>query len=156
MNRTRFLTLLVAGLVLLNLGTLAFFRWGKMPPPRPDGPRKAIIQRLHFDDTQVVDYEKLIAAHRAAIDAKEAEIRVAKEGLYQLLGSDDLTPRDSLIARIGAIQQDIEHIHFDHFKEIKALCKGDQVELFKELSGDLAEYFSPGRRPAGPGKKPAH
>lgn len=154
MNRTRFLTLLVAGLILLNLGTLAFFRWGKMPPPRPDGPRKAIIQRLHFDDSQVADYEKLIAAHRAAIDAKEAEMRAAKERLYQLLSSDDLTPRDALIARIGAIQQDIEHIHFEHFKEIKALCKGDQLVKFNALAGDLAEYFSPRRGPEGPGRKP--
>ena len=147
--------LTVAGLILLNLATLAFFRWGKMPP-RPEGPRKAIIERLHFDDSQVAEYEKLIVAHRTAIGAKEAEIRAAKEGLYQLLSSDNPIAKDSLIARIGAIQQDMERIHFDHFKEIKALCKNDQADLFKGLAGDLADYFSPRRGPDGPGRKSAH
>ena len=156
MNRTRFLTLMVAGLILLNLGTLAFFRWGKMPPPRPEGPRRAIIERLHFDDAQVAEYEKLIAAHRAAIDKKEGEIRSSKEALYELLRNDDLSSADSLIARIGAVQQDMERIHFNHFKDIKALCKGDQVGLFKELAGDLADYFNPRRGPAGPDRKPDH
>jgi periplasmic protein CpxP/Spy len=36
----------------------------------------------------------------------------------------------------------IEAIHFQHFNDIKKLCKGEQIQAFNALTADLAMYFS--------------
>jgi hypothetical protein len=151
MNKTRFLTLMVVALVLLNLATIAFFAVRR--PPKPEGPRRIVIEKLHFDDRQVAEYEKMIARHRVAVEAEETQIRDAKQELYSQLSSDDLSKKDSLIGRIGALHEDMERIHFDHFKEIKSLCTGEQIAQFNNLAKELAGYFAPGRGP-GRAKKP--
>lgn len=148
---------MVAALVLLNLGTLAFFRWGKMPPPpRPEQLRNTIIEKLHFDTPQAAAYDQLITNHRSRISATEAEIKSAKEQLYSLLSTEQYATKDTLIARIGALHEQIEQIHFEHFQAIKGLCKGEQIPLFNQLTGELAHFFSPQRprpeRHGGPGK----
>ncbi|MBL7784229.1 MAG: periplasmic heavy metal sensor [Saprospiraceae bacterium] len=157
MNRSRFLMIMVVALVLLNIGTLAFFRWGKMPPPpRPQQFRNTIVEKLHFDTPQATAYDQLITNHRSKISATEAEIKSAKEQLYSLLSTEQYATKDSLISRIGALHQEIEQIHFEHFQAIKGLCKGDQIQLFNQLTGELAHFFSPQRpapgRPEGPGR----
>jgi periplasmic protein CpxP/Spy len=43
------------------------------------------------------------------------------------------------------LQKKIEAVHYNHFKEIKKLCKPDQAEYFESLTGELADFFSPER-----------
>lgn len=130
----------VAALVLLNISTLAFFFTHKRPP-HPAGPRNIIIDRLHFDAAQVGEYEKLIKKHQSGIREIEQNISVAKSELYGLLQGADYSKKDSLMARIGALQMDIEAVHFAHFQEIKSLCKPAQLADFNNLTIDLARFF---------------
>ena len=143
MSKTRFLTIAVIALVLLNLATIAFFTLKRPPRPMPEGPKKVIIERLHFDALQVAAYDNLIVQHQQDIKAKEDEMGVKKKALFEQLRSDDLSKKDSIIAAIGLAQQQIETIHFQHFSELKKLCKGEQIQAFYDLSSDLAKYFAP-------------
>lgn len=138
------MTISVVALVLLNLATLAFF-WMKKPPhpPMQDGPKKIIAERLHFDAEQVAAYDKLIAQHQQVIKSKQQEIGAAKTALYALLQGDDLSKKDSLTNIVGQLQQQIEAVHFQHFSDIKNICKGEQIQAFNEMTADLAGYFSP-------------
>ncbi len=138
MTKLSFLKWAVASLVLLNLGAIVFFFSQK----HREGPRKTIEQRLHFDAGQISDYEKFITKHRRDVVRKEQEILGAKSELYRLLGGSDFSKKDSLVGRIGALQQEIEQVHFAHFQEIKSLCKGSQLADFEVLAGDLARLFS--------------
>lgn len=147
MNKTRFLTLAVAALVLLNIGMAAFFLSGKMPP---DGPRKIIIERLRFDEKQVADYEKIIQKHRADIRQKEAEMMAARQAIYNQLLGEDFSKKDSLVAQVGQLQTAVEQIHFAHFQDIKSLCRAEQKADFDALVGDLATYFSREKHPKKP------
>lgn len=142
MNKPRFLAFAVVALALLNIGMLAFFllRHGM----RHEGPKKIIAERLHFDAGQLAAYDKLIEKHRQDIRAKEKEIGAAKKALYSLLQSDNPLGQDSLTAAIGQLQQEVEGIHFRHFADIKNLCKDGQIDDFKEMTADLAHYFSHG------------
>ena len=146
MSKIRFLTLAVALLILLNLGTLAFFLMGRKPPHQShEGPKKIIIERLRFQPDQVAAYEKLIGQHRSAIQEKEQEMAAAKKQLYALLKQDSFPQKEAFVAQINQAQQAIEQIHFNHFFELKALCTPEQQPLFDALTEDLAAYFGPQR-----------
>lgn len=140
MNKISFLKWAVAALVVLNVGTIAFSFIQKRPPHRVD-PQKVIIERLHFDAVQIADYEKLIEKHRNAVEQRQQSITAAKSELYQLLKSSDFAKKDSLVGRIGYLQEEIEQVHFAHFQEIKSLCKGSQVAEFDSLISELAQFF---------------
>lgn len=146
MSKVRLLTLSVIALALLNLALIFF---ASLRPRLHEGPKKIIIERLKFDAGQVTRYEGLIGAHRNAVDEKEREMAEAKRQLYRLLKGDSLQERDSLIGRIGRLQEDMEAIHFQHFQGLKALCRTDQLPLFEALTDDLAAYFAPPGRPGG-------
>ena len=57
-----------------------------------------------------------------------------------------------MAAQIGELQENIEVAHYNHFIKLKALCKGDQVEKFNELSKELAKIFK-SRHRSHKGKK---
>lgn len=104
------------------------------------GPRNLIIERLHFDEAQVLAYEDLIRWHRKNIKERNQAIRSLKKEMYQSLNADSTTT-DSLIREIITYQTEIEKIHVQHFKDIEKLCKGKQKEYFQDLQHDLAGLF---------------
>lgn len=110
-------------------------------PQRPEGPKKQVIEKLHLDEKQVKKYGQLIQKHRSAIRQKEKEILGLKKELYGGLSDEKAGQKDSLLASLGEKQMEIEAIHCDHFLEIKALCRADQQQYFRELSRELAHLF---------------
>ena len=144
MNKVTILSGAVLLLVLVNIGLCFFFFKQPKSPEHPDGPRNEIIARLQFDEQQISAYDTLITAHRSSIGKKHEEILQAKKNLYQTLpANNDSSVTDSLIRQISSIQQQIEYIHWHHFKEIQKLCKADQKPKFDDLCLEIAELFSP-------------
>jgi periplasmic protein CpxP/Spy len=157
MSKLKLLTIAVIGLLVMNLCIVGFLFLGKPPLP-PDGgspfakeaPRKKIIELLHFDNEQIKQYEELIQQHRESIRFLRDNIRETKSNLYHTLNEGNGSDKDSLINELGALQKKIEVVHYNHFMEIKKICKPDQLEYFNTLTGELADFFSPereGRRP---------
>jgi hypothetical protein len=144
MSKVRILTITTIGLLLLNIAMVVFFFLGR--PPRPDfeGPKTEIIEKLAFDNTQIEAYEKLINSHKSNIVELDEKMKVLKQELYLLLGTDasDLE-RNEGIQKIIELQKEVELIHYNHFSDIKKLCKGEQIEKFNELSKELAQLFAP-------------
>jgi len=118
-------------------------------PNKDKEPRDIIIEVLKFDENQTAEYDKLIAVHKKQIRERNEQINQLKNNLYQLLPADTISKStvDSLASEIGSIQQNIEHIHFDHFKDIKSLCKPSQSEDFMKLSLQLQQIFHTKRNP---------
>jgi periplasmic protein CpxP/Spy len=147
MNKTKVLTIAVIVLVLLNISVVATFMLNKPPhPPGMEGrqsPKTIIIERLHFNETQIAAYDDLIKEHRTTIQNKEEQLKLVKEELYALLAADNQTTSTDLITKINMIQKEIEEIHFNHFLDIKKLCKPEQLSDFNELTNELASLFSP-------------
>jgi hypothetical protein len=110
----------------------------------PDAPKKMIIERLKFDDNQINTYQKLIDTHRKDIKARDMQILAIKNELYLLLLHNDIdnTAVDSLSIKIAETQKEIELIHFNHFRAIKAICAGTQIENFNDLANDLVNIFN--------------
>ncbi|MFZ4621341.1 MAG: hypothetical protein ACOYNS_12345 [Bacteroidota bacterium] len=147
MNKTKLLTIAVAVLFLMNVGIISFLLLNK--PPRPDGgrngegPKRLVIERLHFNKEQIDRYDALIEQHQKTMHATDEEIMQLKRELFSLLPFPDQAREDSLVERIVVVQRRVEHAHVDHFSGIRNICRPDQMNDFNALSRELAEIFSP-------------
>lgn len=148
MSKIKFLTLASLLLLLFNLGLIAFIIYGKKHPLLHEGPRNIIIEQLKFDKSQIAQYDTLISKHRKDIRAKHDEILQLRKELYQQLNfATNAKMKDSLSLEVGKAQTAIEHIHFAHFEDIKALCKDQQKQYFEQLTRELADYFNDKKLP---------
>jgi len=157
MSKLKLLTIAVIGLLMINLGIIAwlFFQKPAAPGRRPidgEGPKLLIIDRLNFDMEQVAAYEVLIKAHQSAIRQTEDSIRIAKNQLYATLTATEPVGKDLLITKLSDLQKQIEQIHYNHFTDIRKLCKPDQLDDFNRLTEDLAHFFNQGKKRPPPPK----
>lgn len=148
MKKVKFLTVFSLLLLIFNIGLISYIIYGKKHPPRFEGPRDIIIEKLQFDEQQIVQYDTFIYKHRKLIKAKEEEIMHFKKALYKNLNlPTEVKVKDSLLLEISKSQMKIEQIHYAHFEEIKGLCKDTQKQYFEQLTAELADYFNHNRLP---------
>ena len=149
MNKFKLISFLAIGLLITNLMMAGFIVFRKPLPPQHEGPKKIIADRLHFDAGQRDEYEKLIAVHQSRIRSEDSLIRLTKNELYSGLNVNNETRKDSLEKKLGQLQVEIEEIHYNHFIDIKKLCKENQLSYFNDLLNDLAQLFAkePNNRP---------
>lgn len=153
MKKTQLLAVLVAVLVLLNAATLGFLLLGKPHGPHPPhmksehGPKARIEKRLSFTAEQEKAFQGLIEVHRSQIRAKDEEMMAARNMLYAQLSDGRTSNKDSLLAAIGSIQQEVEQVHFAHFEQIRGLCTSEQLPAYNELTKELARYFGQSKGP---------
>ena len=152
MSKIKLLSIGLLGLLAVNLGMLGFLFFSKpsgLSHERPehggDGPKRIIIEKLHFSEAQVMDYERLIQEHRSAIRELDANIRQTKNALYATLSDTSATGKDSLESRLGDLQRTIEKVHYNHFADIKKICTPEQLPYFNALTKELAKLFAPGK-----------
>jgi periplasmic protein CpxP/Spy len=157
MSKIKLLSFAVGGLLLINAGIVAFLLLRKpsapmegRPPAKREGPKKVVIERLHLDKDQITSYEAIIVEHQKLAKGLKDSISNTKNALYQSLKAETYTGKDSLINLLGTLQKRIESVHFEHFTQIKKLCKPEQVEDFNKLTNDLAIYFTTEKKAVPP------
>jgi periplasmic protein CpxP/Spy len=157
MSKIKLLTIAVIGLLAVNIGVVGFLllRTPPMPPKgspavKREGPKKNIIERLHFDNNQIAAYEKVIIEHQQSVKALKDSISNTKNNLYQSLKTETFTGKDSLINLLSFLQKRIESVHYEHFTQIKKLCRPEQMEAFNALTGELAFYFTTEKKATPP------
>jgi Spy/CpxP family protein refolding chaperone len=156
MSKIKLLGIAVIGLLLLNFGILGmmFFQPRAEGPGHPPHkrPREIIIERLKLDDEQQEQYEHLIHRHRSAVDSLNERSKKAKTELYSLLNEPfgDSLRSSALLNEIANIQKETEKVNFAHFREIRQLCRPEQIPMFNELIAELSTLFGPPRPPHRP------
>ncbi len=150
MNKIKLITFIAVGLLVSNLMLIGYIFFSKPKPPLREGPKKIITARLHFDTRQIADYDKLIALHKMEIRTKDSLIRSTKNELYGCITSNNVILKDSLENKLGQLQSNIETINYNHFADIKKLCKEDQLVYYNALVKDLSQLF------ARPNERPRH
>ncbi len=141
MNKVKFLSIVSAILLMSNLAMIGFVLLRK-PPRKEEGPRNIVIEKLHFDDKQIVAYDSLIVAHRKVIKSKNQEILQLKKELYNTLNQPFSTSqKDSLLLKISIVQSTIEQTHYAHFQDLKSLCNQNQQQNFENFTKELTDYF---------------
>lgn len=153
MTKQGLLSIAVVLLLAMNAATvwLLLRHPGHPPgPPPAQRPKMMVIERLGFDDDQVVKYEALIAQHRRAIGENDRRMREARVALFNDLRAPNDAVRDSIANVIGALQAAVERIHHDHFAQVRSLCRPEQLPEFDALIGELSDLFGQHPPPSGP------
>ncbi|RXR19008.1 hypothetical protein EQG63_06070 [Flavobacterium amnicola] len=152
MNKSKFLYLLVVIMLVINVGIISYLFFTDGIPLLNKGkemPREIVIKKLVFDDQQIKAYDLLIKGHQQKIRFLNDAIRAKKNELYSHL-KDNATPiseNDRLVKQIANYQSQIEITHYNHFLDIKKICRPEQLENYNELTTELAKIFSHPRRP---------
>ena len=127
---------------------MTFLYLGKMEHNRIAGkPNAVIIEKLGFDDGQIKEYQALIQEHSKDSRRIFREIGESKNELYKDASKDNAQINDSIAEVIGNKFKELESIHFDHFVEIRKICKGDQIAKFDELSSEFQSIFNMRSKP---------
>lgn len=152
MSKIKLLTIAIIGLLLINLATLSFLFLQQPLHPTireggfaHEGPKKIIIDNLHFDKEQVKQYEAIIQEHRTALRELESQIMETKRKLYTTLTAEPVIQIDSFKNRISELQEQIENLHYNHFAQIKKICRLNQLVYFNALAKDLVLFFKQGK-----------
>ena len=93
--------------------------------------------------------------HQQAVRPLRKQMREKKEALYQLLkenASDSST--QAAVAAIGATMQSIDLATFQHFKQLRALCKPEQQQQFDAIILDVVSMMQRQGPPGPPGNHP--
>lgn len=145
MTRSKLIGISAISLLLINISLLGFLVYGSfMDKKRHKEPKEIIIRKLNFNKQQINDYEILIKWHQSQVREKGRTIREIKQKLYSTLTAKaDPKATDSLIQAIVDVQQDIEHIHYKHFADIRNLCKPEQLRAFNGLTQEIGALFAP-------------
>ncbi len=147
MTTNRKLTIGIIGLLVINLIVVSFLitghkKGGDRKNSTRHNPAQIIIKKLDFNESQVASLNTLKESHKKNVHSKDEEIRAIKKTIFNSLGDQTSVNIDSLSSMIGAIQEDIEVAHYEHFLRIKALCNEDQLPKFTELSKELSKIFN--------------
>lgn len=150
MSKIKFLTALVLGLLLINIGLVFLVFFNKPPHPKfkkGEGPRAYIIEELNLDEAQIEQYNALIEAHKATFKTLNQKVEKIRFEVYTgITNGQTIVERDSLIQQLGDYQEAIERLHSAHFSDLKAICRADQEEAFTALMGEVADLLQPPKR----------
>ena len=150
-NKNKFLTWLVATLLVANAVTILFFwinRPERMQGPK-GSPREFLVNALELDSSQLDAFQALIEKHQASARPLKKEIRTAKENLFQLL-KQPVIPGPEKMKAVQAITlniQALELLNLDHFQQLRALCNEKQKKKFDGLLDQLAGLMADSRVP---------
>jgi len=152
MNKNKFYSIVIVGLIILNIVLIGFMampkhgKKGSKDGPNSgakDGPKQIVVDRLQLSPEQTIAYEELINVHRGIVRSKDHQLRDLKQGLFNELKNDKSLKKDSILNEIASVQMAIERLHFDHFKDIKDLCTSEQKEDFDVMVHDIGRIFRP-------------
>jgi len=144
-NKIKLYGTLALILFLINVGLLFFIFQSNTQHPNPKRNRNLNNKKLNFNEAQIAKYDSLIAIHRNGINPAQHQLMNLKNTLYSSLKNEtNIALSDSIILEINKIQNQIEHIHMNHFEAIKFICTSQQQPLYNELTADLAKFFTPG------------
>jgi Spy/CpxP family protein refolding chaperone len=151
MNKTKFLTILVLLLLVLN-GVTLFFLMGKRDGTKTrsgGGGRpysEYLTKQLNLDTLQVAQLKDLRDKHKQELGELWKEDKQLQEAKFVLLkeGSTDSLKLDSILTLIGANKKKFELAFHNHFLQIRALCRPEQVELFNKTLDEMKKRRSQG------------
>lgn len=146
MKKQTFLWIAVAGLFLLNLCTIGFLYFQhpatamrRMPPKRFD---HILIETLQLDQQQINQFDQLKREHHEQILQLDAEIKAPITSyFYQLINGKDTANNAVLERRIAEIYLAKLNTTYQHFDDIKKICRPDQVAHFNELIPEMMQVM---------------
>ena len=160
-GKQSFLTALVAILVVMNIGLVAFM-WYTQRPDRGQGPPAAarfLLKELGFDKNQEQQYLELQKHFEDSLEPVRHHERAAHDRFFEMMHADtpDSVKVAAVIDTMGHIRAQIEYLTFSHFRQIRSLCNKEQQQKFDKIILETMRKMGPpppGRRPGPEGRRP--
>lgn len=160
MQRTRFLTVVIVALLVINAGTLAYLFIGQSKPHHPPhrmrkgSPSDLIIEKLKLDEQQQDVFFELRDEHRAEMRDIQRKLSDTRDQYFDGLKTNtiDSTESKRLQNEIGSLMGQIHGSTFKHFTQVRQLCKPEQQKLFDRFIDDILRAMAP----PPPGGKRGH
>ncbi len=140
-KENRWITWLVAVLVILNISTLAML-WmqnsrqhrGKDRMERRGDKKNRMAKALNLTDSQVQQFESLKEAHREVVNELRKNIGEKKALKMEALTTNpgDITSLSELDQAIGNLHVEMQQSLNQHYNDLRAICNDEQKELLKE------------------------
>jgi hypothetical protein len=128
MKRSRLYKIIIAVLVIINVGMLVFM-W--MGPPPPHGKPEPLQEILGLKGENKSKLEGMETVHHKEKRRLMAKDRKLHETLFSKLGTDEDV--SELQAEIEANHAEIEKMTFEYFNEVAKLCNAEQLTELKKL-----------------------
>src|ERR1043165_512128 len=136
-NKTKFLSIVIVALLLMNAGTLAFMfmRGGHGGGPREVS--KWLAHELKFDAAQEQKLETLQDEHRQNMEPIHKEDRALHDRYFSLLHGEsvDSAQVKQIADSIALNRIQTELVTFYDFRKIRAICNPEQQKKFDEIIG---------------------
>lgn len=138
-NRSKFLLLIIAVLLLANIGGLYFFFQNKAykHEDKPPVDRKEIMvkylkEELKFDAAQMKNFDSLSASHKQLTEPLFESLRQEKERRLRFLADNNYSDSALLQAvnRSAERQKQLDLTMLQHIRNVRALCNEQQKQSF--------------------------
>lgn len=138
-NRSKFLLLIIAVLLLANIGGLYFFfknkaykDEGKPPADRKEIMAKYLKEELRFDAGQMTAFDSLSAQNKLITEPLFDDLRLEKEKRLRFLADNNYSDSALLQAvnRSAERQKTLDLKMLEHIRNIRALCNDVQKASF--------------------------
>lgn len=147
---------LLGAILILIIANAIFtgFLWTRMHHKNPNHPpfmkeRGAFLPAvLQFDSTQERQFKHISEKHFAKMDTLKSMEFMWREKLYATVDSLklDTAIMQDISSQLTSVQQQIHQQTLFHFREIRAICKKEQVQKLKELMhGSVMRDMGPAR-----------
>ena len=149
-KQNRYLWIAVIALLIMNFAALTLLWLGRPDGRRPQGgppnpveekkrTEKMLQKELGFDKMQTEQYLKMRQEHRSQAQQLDNEIRQLKKQMFDVVLEDSPQPllSDSLLRLVQEKQADLEQLTFQHFLDLKKLCKPEQQNKLKLLMREV-------------------
>ena len=140
MKRTKLYKLVIAALVIINVGILVFFLAGRPGHPHPKA--GDLVERLGIEGSKVDAINTLEKEHHLEKRKLMQVDRNLHEALFSKIGTDeDVT---LIQDKIEGNFSKMEKMTFEFFNEVSKLCNAEQQE---ELTKTIHRAFRQMRKP---------
>jgi periplasmic protein CpxP/Spy len=115
---------MIAIALIINAVTLIFFwlirpKGDDKPTSRPE---HVLVETLNLDNNQQDLYKMMRLQHHSAHDSLLKIVAAQRQILYRPKQGTN----DTVFQKIGLLQQEIEHITYNHFMDLRKICTPKQ------------------------------
>lgn len=146
MLNKRTLQVIIVILAISNISLVTFMIWNR--PAQPKTPKEIIETSLNLNEEQKKSFERLIPAHRKAMQKQHKQIfKLKKDLMMTLVDSDLSTQKEQLTEELGTALVQMDVLRLNHLQDIYDLCSEEQRDSFGKLITELESFIPPPLNP---------
>ncbi len=155
MEKTRFYQILIAILVLINIGTPSFLWFGRPDSQALNQQKESIepfVRGLHLSPQQIIQFKSFRDDHLTQLYLLRMEDRRLHELFYDalFLPIPDTIAANRLADSLVLVRKKMELLTFSHFQQIQQILNNDQKTKFRTIFRGAVEQVMPPPPPPPP------